>query len=258
MLTSIYIVNCSLVLDISHSWDPSTVRFSVIEKPSMPIYNFQSLWHDQPNNRFFAFGGERSSLDTQTPNLAIWRFDLDGHGSGTWHINSTVSQPPFSTLHGLTRPFGGASTTSEKSAFYLGGYVSSHSSSVTEYLTSFIPTPGMLTYDFGDRVWQNITDTGIVSSSGTFQWGGMEYVPFGPNGLLAIFGGETSSLLVYTPGQNERSMSNITLFDPVTKNWYQQAATGDPMPSERNRFCTIGVRDPRPLTGSNSSGTYEM
>lgn len=52
-------------------------------------------------------------------------------------------------------------------------------------------------------------------------------------------------------------MSVINLFDPVSKIWYKQAASGS-IPSSRLWFCTAGVGDNRPVTGSNSTGTYEM
>jgi len=52
-------------------------------------------------------------------------------------------------------------------------------------------------------------------------------------------------------------MSVINLFDPVSKTWYKQAASG-PIPSSRLWFCTAGVGDSRPVTGGSSTGTYEM
>lgn len=47
------------------------------------------------------------------------------------------------------------------------------------------------------------------------------------------------------------------MFDPVTKVWYKQFASG-PIPSPRLRFCTAGVGDTRPVSGGSSTGTYEM
>lgn len=68
---------------------------------------------------------------------------------------------------------------------------------------------------------------------------------FGPNGLIVMFGGESSQPQRYIPGVEQRSMSNITLFDPVTKIWYEQIATGagDRVPSSRLQFCTVEVGD---------------
>jgi hypothetical protein len=55
-----------------------------------------------------------------------------------------------------------------------------------------------------------------------------------------------------------KGISNIGLFDPVTKLWYQQIATGvgGRLPSSRIQFCTVGVGDPTAMSDNTSS--YEM
>jgi hypothetical protein len=71
---------------------------------------------------------------------------------------------------------------------------------MTQSLSDFVLTPGIVTYNFKDQVWSNTTDTGEASRHETFLWGGVESVPFGPNGLIVIFGGESSQPQNYTPG----------------------------------------------------------
>ena len=251
------LVNCTVVLPLSQSWNSSEVRMSIIQKPPQPVYNFQSLWYDGGSNRIFTFGGEQSWLDPKSPvELSTWRLALDGNGEGVWRKNATFQEPPFS--QGIMRPVGGASVTDGKTAIYADGYSSSKSSPMTQGLRDFIPTPGIVTYDFNSGVWSNTTNTGNSRTNEVFLWGGMESVPFGPHGLVVMFGGESSEPQKYTPGAHQRSMSNITLFDPVTKLWYEQTATGagNRMPSSRIQFCTTGVMDPTQLKDNTSS--YEM
>ena len=75
---------------------------------------------------------------------------------------------------------------------------------------------------------------------------------------MVVIGGETSDLISYTPGQKERSMTKITMFDPVTLQFYTQTATGSQTPSERNRFCIASVGDSTKASADSSSGSYEM
>ena len=233
------------------------MQYKAIPRPVGAVFDFTSLWYDEVNECLYSFGGEQSYLDIQPKDLAVWRLQLDGKGGGTWTQNTTSHDPPFA--QGLTRPFGGASTFTSNTGFYLGGYSSDHSSPATQDLQNFISTPGIVSYNFEDHTWANTT-TGLTSLSptGSFQWGGLEPIPFGPNGLLAIFGGETSnSDGVYYPGAHERPMDTVTLLDPITKIWYQQNLTGD-IPSVRNRFCSVAATDHTPLKGTNGTHTAEV
>lgn len=128
---------------------------------------------------------------------------------------------------------------------------------MTQGLRDFVPTPGIITYEFQNGMWSNSTATREFKASETFLWGGAEFVPLGPNGLIVMFGGESSQPQRYIPGEEQRSMSEITLFDPVTKLWYEQKATGagNLMPSPRLQFCTVGVGD---LRTNDNTHSYEM
>lgn len=249
-------MNCTLVLPLTQNWNSSDAPFSIIPKPPQPIYNFQSLWFDEVSKSIFTFGGEQSQLDSNSPiDLSTWKLTLDGNGDGDgeWRQNATFQNPPFS--EGLTRPFGGASVTDGTIAFYIDGYSSSKSSPMTQGLRDFVPTPGVVTYDFQDGMWLNTTAARKFKESETFLWGGAEFVPLGPNGLIVLFGGESSQPQRYIPGDKQRSMSNITLYDPVTKLWYEQTAASveNRMPSPRLQFCIVGVGDLTTMNDSNHS-----
>lgn len=244
-------------MPIGQSWtNPSTLRYSVIIKPQAPIYDFSSLWYDGSDNSLYSFGGEESFLETKNLDLAVWKLQLNGGGGGTWSQNTTYGSPPFT--QGITRPFGGTSTFTNSTGFYLGGYSSSHSSPQTQNQNDFVPLPGLVEYNFDSRTWTNSTaGTTTLSESGSFEWGGLEYVPFGPNGLLVIWGGETANNTIYFPGVESRLMNTVTLLDPVTKEWYTQAIPGT-VPSARNRFCSVVATDPRPISTTNATGTSEI
>ena len=172
-------VNCSFSLPIGSSWDPSTVRLNAIPKPSMPPYNFQSLFYNNTRNNINNFGGELSYLVSEFPDLSIWKLAIDGIGGGSWTKNSSSHSTPFSM--GMTRPFGGAMTVNNDSAFYLDGYSSKDSSPEIRDLNGFVPIPGLVEFEFSSGSWSNDTDTRQLTLSGTFTWGALEAVPFGPN-----------------------------------------------------------------------------
>lgn len=169
----------------------------------MPPYNLQSLFYDGMRQEINTFGGELSYLSSDSADLSIWKLALDGKGGGTSTHNDT-SKDPLSSA-GITRPLGGASASNNDTAFYLGGYSSSRSSPATSNLTSFVPTPGLVEFETKIGQWTNKTDTRSLSPSGTFMWGGMESVPFGPHGLMVAFGGETSTSTEYVPVSAHKS-----------------------------------------------------
>ena len=216
----------------------------------MPLWNFQSLWYDEAQDSIFAFGGETSALASSPPDDFIWRFTPNGQGGGSWDANITSkSEIPWSL--NITRPLGGAGLYTKEKGYLLGGYSSAKSSPQTAGLLDFVPTPGLITYDFSSGTWGNVTGTPIVSDTGAIEWPGIVEAPFGPNGVVVVIGGETSDLTSYTPGEKERWMSKITVYDPASGKFFQQTATGDQIPSPRNRFCVAGV-------GENRSDSYEM
>lgn len=254
----------TLRFPIDKSWDSSDqVHYSLIQKPLGPTYCYSSLFHDQSSNSLYAFGGEKSLLDSLPVDLSIWKLQLNGTGDGFWYQNTSYTQSPFVGGPAITRPIGAGFAQSNDTALLLGGYSSPYSSPATQSHRDFIPTPGLVSYDFGNGVWANST-AGVdsVSPSGNFEFGGMEFVStFGPNGLVVIWGGETSGDVIYTLGAEMRPMDTVTLYDPVTRDWYTQQTSGT-APSPRSRFCSMHVADSRPLStaarNGTGSGTHEI
>lgn len=82
--------------------------------------------------------------------------------------------------------------------------------------------------------------------------GAAQFVPgFGVDGkgVVAMLGGVVPSSSWDTYG-SLRSMTNVTVYDTGTGEWYSQTATGD-VPSPRKNLCVIGVQ-------SGNKSTYEM
>ena len=56
-----------------------------------------------------------------------------------------------------------------------------------------------------------------------------------------MFGGQAvHNVSLFTDGETYLSMSNITLFDPLTQFWHYQPSSGD-IPSHRDRVCVVGA-----------------
>ena len=266
-----YPVNATLSINLATGWtDPRSVQFQAIPKPESAIYNFGALWHDRKRNEVFSFGGEESYLDRGSGNASYapfvdrstYKFLPTTDGRGTWTLNSSHADPPFSEP-GLTRPFGGVSAQSDTSAFWLGGYASNHSSDVYRDagVLDFIPTPGLITYEFATGAWTNTTldpSLPLGIPNGSIEWAGMEWLPkFGPNGMLVIWGGETTTnLSMYLPTTMMRPMNNIALYDPVEKTWYAQQISGI-APTVRSRFCSVSASDPS-SESNRTTGTHEI
>ena len=266
-----YPINATLSFNLATGWtDPRSIQLQAIPKPESAIYNYGALWHDRKRNEVFSFGGEESYLDSGTYNASYapfvdrstYKFLPTTNGRGTWTLNSSHSDPPFSEP-GLTRSLGGVSAQSDTSAFWLGGYASNHSSDVYRDagVLDFIPTPGLITYDFATGAWTNTTldpSLPLGIPNGSIEWAGMEWLPnFGPNGMLVIWGGETTTnLSMYLPTTLMRPMNNVALYDPVEKSWYAQQISGI-APSVRSRFCSVSASDPSPESNS-TTGTHEI
>ena len=254
-------VNATLSLNIGSSWnDPRALSFQAFPKTESAIYKYGTLWYDEKKNEVFTFGGEQSDVDDDhNMDLATDKLIPTSDGYGTWSINSTERSPPFSDL-GLTRPVGGATAQSETTGFWLGGLSSNRTSEKTKDLKNYAPTPNLVTYEFATGAWANMTldrTLPLGIPNGSLEWAGMEYLPkLGPNGMLVIWGGETSNNTGYIPGSNERPMTNIVLHDPVSKRWFTQQTDGT-APFVRNQFCSVSATDPRPIADA-AAGTHEI
>ena len=170
------------------------------------------------------------------PPLSLWTFDPDGNGSGSWN---EVLGPNNTVWNDLQRPARSLEASGDGKGYVLGGINS----------TNGVPLPGMVSINLHTLEITNSSAAGY-NANGTAEMGEMHYVPpFGPNGLFVILGGDISPLDTYRPGMNLQSFDQITIFDPLSGNYYNQTATGN-LPSPRAQFCTAGVASP--------NGTYEI
>ncbi|KAH0565964.1 hypothetical protein GP486_000632 [Trichoglossum hirsutum] len=102
---------------------------------------------------------------------------------------------------------------------------------------------GLTVFDFQQKDWKNESSTGY-SSEGYGVFGESTFVPlFGKSGLLLVLGGDSppNQTFFYEQGAALVDMSNITVYDIYTHQWYHQTATGD-IPQGRSEFCMVGAQ----------------
>lgn len=111
----------------------------------------------------------------------------------------------------------------------MGGLVTSQSNASVGSDTA---VAGLVSFGMSSSVWTN------TSVERTLVRAQAEYAPFGPNGLILLIGG--------TSGDSPPTLIdliNITFYDPITKQFFSQPATGT-IPTGRQRFCSVGVPGP--------------
>ena len=213
------------------------MTFNQIDKIA-PVLNYVSLWKDASSTTFYAYGGEVSGISQGGTRLispnGLWQFTPSGH-RGSW---SQVGISSSSIFPSLTRQAGAAGTSGDGAGYLLGGY------------NAFVPIPGIVTYNMSSGVWGNNSAAGF-STYGTAEYGQMQYVPnVAENGLLVLFGGETSDdVLWHDNGSDLLSFGIIYMYDISSNTWHNQTASGT-IPQSRDRFCSVGVQ------GDN--GTFEI
>ena len=141
----------------------------------------------------------------------------------------------------LTRPDLALGATVDGTGFILGGVADTHSV-VGENVTNDIALGDIVAFNMTSNEWSNTSmPSNMVRPTG--RNGILTSVPnFGPEGLL-IATGIGAIDLVPIP------FETITIYEPVSKTWHNQTATGD-IPNGRDKACTVGIQ------GDN--GTYEM
>jgi hypothetical protein len=122
----------------------------------------------------------------------------------------------------------------------LGLYTSSYINSYTDYnvysqaLTS---ATGLITYNYTSRTWANESLSPLTE---TYIYGKVQCLPsYGTNGV-AIFIDGTTGVADSAPVM---SLTNLTIYDPVSKEWYWQATSED-IPPGRSRHCAVSVQSP--------------
>lgn len=216
------------------------MSFNSIVK-SAPNANCFALWADAATKVIYAWGGAGPYGDTTgASNVHLWAFTPDNQGAGSWAVSIPNNPSVFTTL---IRASEGGATSCNGMGYFLGG-VAEHDTDTRVSGTIYSP-PGLLTYDMSSATWENVS---APAPYATFNFGQVECLPFGPDGLVMFFGGGSNS-----PTDNAEftpfSLNNLTIYNPATKEWFWQSTSGD-VPPHRNQFCSVGV--------AGNNGTYEM
>jgi hypothetical protein len=198
-------------------------------------------------------------LDATPPPNALWAFQPSGN-SGEWSQISIDASSNFSSLSRITagsyaygNGLGFALGGTESYATYHYDYDDVHDFSLVPGKLSLPGAPcpqitadsqlGLVINNFTSREWFNLSSSSY-SYYGLANNGMAHFVPsFGPNGLFMTFGGSS------TTDQQLVPMDTVSMFDPWTQQWREQATTGD-MPGETENACVVGVE--------GDDGTYEV
>ncbi len=245
VLTLSFPATTLLSIDLSKTWTNSSVQIHSNSKPdTVPNLVNPSLWYSQQDNVLYSgFAGRISLYADQPPpvELQLWSFKPDGAGGGSWNEVYGANNSAFGSI---TRPWRPMMAYGADNAFLLGGTEDFLTTPETAgKLSGEVPLPGLVQFNMTTKAFSNSSAAGY-QPNGTAERGVMHYVPsFGPNGLFLVMGGD------YIAPADLRDFGTISIFDPSSKKWYQQATTGS-VPKARVEFCTAGV--------NSTNGTYEM
>ncbi|KAH8879918.1 hypothetical protein GQ53DRAFT_852983 [Thozetella sp. PMI_491] len=224
-------VNSTLSIALDRAWTPSDVTIQQIDKGSSPTSKNPTLWTDENDGIIYMWGGEGSFGNTAgAKNIRVWKFTPDGQGGGSWEASSA----PAGDIHRGTE---GAGVACAGSGFLLGGYGSPGTDSG---YSKIISQPGMLTYNLKTEAWANVTAPAPYTP---WMRGQAACLPVGDQGLVMFLGGTQ----IYATGNNAQysiPFDNLTFYDPGSKQWHWQVATGDDIPEPRESFCTVAVAGP--------------
>ncbi|CAI0644745.1 unnamed protein product [Colletotrichum noveboracense] len=184
-------------------------------KGETPRMELQGVWRDTESKSFYVWGGQVPYWN-KPPENDIWRFEVDGNGGGAW---SKRSPPNLAELYKLDR--------------------------ATEDKDKTRNVPGLVSYDLKTGSINHTTFQGPRNF--TFEGGTMEFVPFGPDGLLLVLGGFQGAPTETGYGNwTGVDFTSVNLYDIKANKWHSQQTTGSkssiPPPSEK--FCTVGVQGP--------------
>ncbi|KAL1849917.1 hypothetical protein Daus18300_013112 [Diaporthe australafricana] len=229
-----------LSIDLSTDFEPDTVTYTTIAKPSgVPDLDGAGIWVDTSSNLLYTGFAGVPSIFGDAPNISqgLWSFEPSESGTtGTWKNLNDTTDEYFTTQ---PRHFAGPVASGNGAGYFLGGNILENGTEV--------PVSGLLKYDFATKVATNSTVVG-VSTSGYLQLGRMQYVPnFGPSGVIVAAGGHQLQ-----NGPSEKyllSFSTVQVFDPGSNTWYEQTTTGD-IPEGRKQYCMAGA--------ASSNNTYEI
>jgi hypothetical protein len=256
-------VDFTLSIDLSTSWSTSNVTASPTPHNSaIPLNNMETrtptMWYDAVSKLVRRFGG----WPYNAPNPVAEYSFLVNDGIVSWNLDYTGGIGSSSTLPsfgGKTCPGYSLYASSPTTYYSLGGMMTGGTDPALGGLgASAVPLAGLLTYNNQEISWGNASSTAY---GGTTFGGGQGfaiagegiYVPnFGTAGILVFLGGDApTSQAIWTEGTSLVLMSEITIYDIGSAQFYTQVASGSTIPSGRTSFCAVGAP-------SADNATFEM
>ncbi|KAH0432819.1 kelch repeat protein [Colletotrichum camelliae] len=234
-------VNSTLSINLKQSWNSANVTMLSAPKGETPRMDFQGVWRDTESKSFYVWGGQVPYW-IKPPENDIWRFVVDGNGGGSW---SKRSPPNLADLYKLDRATEGAFCQSKTTGYYFGGYANSRTDMSITDKDKTRNVPGLVSYDMTTGSINQTTFQG--PGNFTFKGGAMEYVPFGPDGLLLVLGGFQGAPTETGYGKwTGVDFTSVNLYDIKANKWHSQRTTGSKssIPPPTEKFCTVGVQGP--------------
>jgi hypothetical protein len=238
-------VNDTLTISLTDSWTNQTVNISAVGVPPSQLYKRAAVWPDGASASFFIAGGDnglRGDLHKDAKQMQQFIQYTAGTVFRDALLDLNVANVgDFNSSLGMA----GAATTA---CGGLGLMAGSYASALTTYPYSapYETSPGgLITFNATDAMWRNES---ILPLGPNFVSGEMVCLQaYGEDGLAMFLGGYSVAELDLDTGRRQYfDMSNVTLYDPVSKVWYSQRTTGETPPS-RARFCAVAV------SGANST-----
>ncbi|KAI1334825.1 hypothetical protein F5Y15DRAFT_264612 [Xylariaceae sp. FL0016] len=240
--SSTFAVNSTLSISLKESWTNETVQFWSIEKTA-PSLNKQVFWTEESTNSLYTWAG--STYGNDLPPNELWTLAADDDGGGTW---SQVTQRDYIDFSRLVRPVGAAFATVGDVGYAFGGTVTAKSDNAVPADSLGYAIQGVVSYNFQTGEWNNASSASY-GGYGTSLNANAQVIPYGPNNLILFLGGAESPTVATNETIVQTSWNMVTLFDPVTQQWYTQGTSGTKPPTMESA-CTVGVQGP--------NGTYEI
>ncbi|KAF5684575.1 kelch repeat protein [Fusarium circinatum] len=230
-------VSLTLSIPLDESWTNDTVAFTQSEKGPSPYLKQPALWVDEERSMIYSWGGQGSYKNTSAAgDHHLYAFEADD-GKGSWSIHDPDDDTLFSSLYRSVR---GAYTTCHGVGYHLGGYGERRTDKrFTDGSYVERPLDGLLTYNMTTQKWTNESTKALDYAT----WSGRATcIPsIGSSGLLIFMGGAKVKTPSFRNESEPVSFTNITIFDPSSKEWYYQQISGV-SPDPRVDFCSVGVQ----------------
>lgn len=175
----------------------------------------------------------------------MWRFSADGRGGGSWSLVQDF--PNSEAFKSLLSAESAAYANTDDKGFSIGGWVSPGSQQGIEQVQI---VPGMVSFDMRTKEISNGTtnDAGPTKSPiETLIGGQAHFLPSdtgtrSETGLILLLGGHKSFVDRQIAQEDSPGfdLSNLTFFDPDSRERYWQIATRDIPPYPRVDFCVTG------------------